>query len=147
MHPRNIVIKPNWVKHCEHPEFPIEALVTSSRLIDECIQACLKKYRGLEKITVGDIPLQTCDWDALMRQSGVDALIEKYRGRTGPVIRFLDLRRERWRPAVDFWSATHSTKAIRSDTPRWSSTTTVCLRKSATTRICSASRTTIPPRR
>lgn len=46
---RNIVIKPNWVKHCEHPEFPIEALVTSSRPIDECIEACLKNYRGLEK--------------------------------------------------------------------------------------------------
>ncbi len=99
---RNIVIKPNWVKHGEHPEFPIEALATSSRLIDQCIQACLKKYRGIEKITVGDIPLQTCDWDALMRQTGVDALIEKYRERTGPIIRFLDLRRERWRPAGGF---------------------------------------------
>ena len=36
---RRVVIKPNWVKHQEHAEFPIEALVTSTRLIDETIRA------------------------------------------------------------------------------------------------------------
>ncbi len=90
---RKIVLKPNWVKHAEHAAFPIEALVTSTRLIDETIQACLKKYPGLEKISVGDVPLQICDWAALIAQTGVDKLIEKYRGSS---VEFLDLRRERW---------------------------------------------------
>jgi uncharacterized protein (DUF362 family) len=99
---KNVLLKPNWVKHAERAEFPIEALVTSAALIDECIQACLKKYPGLKKITVGDVPLQTCDWALLIAQSGVDKLIEKYRGHTAPVVQFLDLRRERWRPNGGF---------------------------------------------
>ena len=99
---RRVVIKPNWVKHQEHAEFPIEALVTSTRLIDETIRACLAKYPGLEKISVGDVPLQTCNWAALIAQTGVDQLIEKYRGSTAPVVQFLDLRRERWTPKDGF---------------------------------------------
>lgn len=93
---RRIVLKPNWVKHAEHPEFPIEALVTSAQVIEDCLEACLKKYPQVEKITVADVPLQTCDWEKLIRQSGLDRLIEKYRARTQPRIEFLDLRRERW---------------------------------------------------
>src|ERR1051325_9675024 len=93
---RNVMLKPNWVKHQEHPEFPIEALVTSTALIEACIEACLRKYRGLKKITIGDVPLQTCDWAALVSQAGLDRLMEKYRGRTEPVVQFRDLRRERW---------------------------------------------------
>jgi uncharacterized protein (DUF362 family) len=99
---RRIVLKPNWVKHAERPEFPIEALVTSSALLDATIEACLAKYRGLETIRIGDVPLQSCDWDALVRQSGLDRLIEKYRGHSAPTIRFLDLRRERWTPRGGF---------------------------------------------
>ncbi|MCX6983001.1 MAG: DUF362 domain-containing protein [Verrucomicrobia bacterium] len=99
---RKVVIKPNWVKHQEHADFPITALVTSTGLIEQCIQACLQKYPRLEKITVGDVPLQTCDWAVLLAQTGVDRLIEKYRGHAQPVIQFLDLRRERWRPEGGF---------------------------------------------
>lgn len=99
---RRIVLKPNWVKHQERAEFPIEALVTSTALIDAAIEACLAKYPTIETISIGDVPLQTCDWDALIRQSGVERLIEKYRGHTAPVVRFLDLRRERWTPRGGF---------------------------------------------
>jgi len=93
---RRIVIKPNWVKHQEHPDFPIAALVTNSGLIEQTIEACLHCYSELEKITICDVPLQTCDWALLKQQTGLDALIKKYDERTKPVIRFLDLRRERW---------------------------------------------------
>jgi uncharacterized protein (DUF362 family) len=99
---RRVVLKPNWVKHQERPEFPIAALVTSAALIDAAIEACLAKYPALEKITVGDVPLQTCDWAALVAQSGVDRLIEKYRGHARPSVQFLDLRRERWTPRGGF---------------------------------------------
>jgi hypothetical protein len=93
---RRIVIKPNWVKHQEDPAFPIEALVTSAELIDLTIQACLAKYKHIDRIAVGDVPLQTCDWALLCRQSGVDKLIEKYRGHHDPAIDFKDWRKERW---------------------------------------------------
>ena len=92
---RKITIKPNWVKHQEYPEFPIAALVTDTRLIEAVIEACLVKYPELEQITVGDVPLQTCDWDMLAGQVGLARLVKTYKDRK-PLVRFLDLRRERF---------------------------------------------------
>lgn len=94
---RTILIKPNWVKHQEAPAFPIAALVTSTNLIEAAIEACLRKYPDVEEITIGDVPLQSCDWELLIRQTGIDRLMAKYRDITRPSIRFLDLRREIYR--------------------------------------------------
>ena len=99
---RKIVLKPNWVKQEENAAFPISALVTSTALIETCIEACKKRYPSLEKITVGDVPLQTCDWAALIQQTGIDRLIEKYRESSLPTVEFRDLRRERWTPRDGF---------------------------------------------
>src|SRR5215813_5846243 len=94
---RTILIKPNWVKHREDPAFPIEAQVTSTTLIEATIEACLAKYSEVREITVGDAPLQSCEWDLLMSQAGADRLIAKYRGLQRPNIWFRDLRREVYR--------------------------------------------------
>src|SRR5579862_8175483 len=91
---RRILVKPNWVRHEEDPAFPIEAMVTNSSLIETVIEACLAKYPAVEEITVGDVPLQGCDWSKLMRQAGIDRLMRKYNSRESPRIRFVDLRRE-----------------------------------------------------
>src|SRR5882762_9298823 len=91
---RKIVLKPNWVRHEDDPAFPIEAMVTSSRLIEGVIDACLEKYPQAQEITVGDVPLQSCDWRRLLKQAGIERLIEKYERYAKPRIRFLDLRRE-----------------------------------------------------
>lgn len=92
---RKIVLKPNWVKHEEQPAFPISALVTSTTVIEATLGACLEKYPAAEEITVGDVPLQGCDWELLLDQAGIRALAEKYKNYKRPVVRFLDLRRER----------------------------------------------------
>ena len=93
---RKIVIKPNWVYHEQYRQFPIDALVTDARLIDATIESCLLQYPELESLVVGDVPLQTCDWDVLVKQAGIDWLIEKYNRISKPTIQFLDLRRERY---------------------------------------------------
>lgn len=92
---KKIIIKPNWVKHQEHLEFPITSLVTDSRLIEAVIDACIAKYPSVEEITVGDVPLQTCNWEMLAEQIGLDHLSQKYAGKQ-PLVRFYDLRRERF---------------------------------------------------
>lgn len=92
---RRIVIKPNWVHHEVMPEFPIRALVTSPVVIEAVIEACLAKYPGVEKISIGDVPLQSCDFERLVAQSGVDKLAAKYAGVKTPEIAFQDWRRER----------------------------------------------------
>src|SRR5690349_3206591 len=75
---RRITIKPNWVMHQTRDEFPISALVTDSRLIETVIEACLEKYPHVERIRVGDVPLQSCDWDLLRAQAGIDRLEARY---------------------------------------------------------------------
>lgn len=94
---KRILIKPNWVKHQENPAFPIDALVTSTDLIEAAIEACLVRFPRAEEITIGDVPLQSCDWNLLVRQARVDRLIAKYAGLKRPQVRFLDLRREIYR--------------------------------------------------
>lgn len=94
---RRVTVKPNWVMHESREEFPISALVTDSRLIEAAIEACLAKYSRLDCIRVGDVPLQSCDWDLLRRQAGVERLEDKYRSRSRPRITFSDWRREKWR--------------------------------------------------
>jgi uncharacterized protein (DUF362 family) len=99
---RRVLIKPNWVKHAEHPEFPIEALVTDPRLIEAAIEACLEVYSGLESIRVADVPLQGCDWSLLAAQAGINELERRYRNDARVPISFHDLRRERWRVTNGF---------------------------------------------
>ena len=94
---RRVTLKPNWVIHQTRDEFPISALVTDSRLIEAAIEACLAQYPRLECIRVGDVPLQSCDWDLLRNQAGIARLEEKYRSHTRPQITFTDWRREKWR--------------------------------------------------
>lgn len=89
---QRILLKPNWVKHAESPEFPIEALITSTELIEAVLDECLKKYPAAAWIRVGDVPLQSCDFGRLASQAGLDRLRLKY----GSRVQFLDLRRERW---------------------------------------------------
>ena len=93
---RRIVLKPNWVQHQMSPHFPIAALVTSPRLIDAVIAACVAKYPDAETITVGDVPLQSCDFDSMVRQSGLDRVIAKWRDHARPRVQFHDWRRERY---------------------------------------------------
>lgn len=94
---RHIVIKPNWVIHATNKNFPIEALVTSADLISAVVETCMEKYRKVESLIVGDVPLQSCDFDLLCRQSGIDRLRERCAKNYGDAVHFLDLRRERYR--------------------------------------------------
>ncbi len=93
---RRILIKPNWVRHEREPDFPIAAMVTSSRLVDAVIEACLSAYPRAQRILVGDAPLQDCNWDLLCRQAGIDRLMGKYRDGSGARVQIADLRRERF---------------------------------------------------
>ena len=69
-------------------------MITSSRLIEAVIDACLEKYPDLESLIIGDVPLQSCDFDLMCRQSGIEDLKIKYARMTDSPVRFLDLRRE-----------------------------------------------------
>ncbi len=94
---RRVFVKPNWVRHQVDPTFPIEALVTDTRLVEATVEACLEKYRRLEAVTVADAPLLDCDFELLESQAGIGRLRERFGGLHKPRIEILDLRSERAR--------------------------------------------------
>jgi len=99
---RSVVIKPNWVCHETDPDFPIQALVTSTTLLDATIESCIRRYPSLESVLVADVPLQSCDWLLLTQQAGIDTLIAKYRDLPSPRVAFRDLRIQRVKMAEGY---------------------------------------------
>lgn len=91
---RHIMLKPNWVTH-PLGSTPVEGLVTHGAVIEAVLKACRQRYPGAERITVGDCPVQSCDWSRLSAQAGVDELRRRWEWASSPRIEFLDLRRER----------------------------------------------------
>ncbi|MBN1508289.1 MAG: DUF362 domain-containing protein [Sedimentisphaerales bacterium] len=69
------VIKPNWVMDDNPLGHGIESLVTHTSLIRHMIYACASAMNGSGTVVVGDSPLQGCDFEALLRRSGMDELL------------------------------------------------------------------------
>lgn len=84
------------LQHEEDADFPLAAMVTSPMLIEAAVSTCLEKYPSTSTITVGDMPLQTCDWKKLANQAGLAPLMNRYASLSRPKVRFFDLRRERF---------------------------------------------------
>jgi uncharacterized protein (DUF362 family) len=66
-----VLIKPNWVLHENHGGGGMEPLVTHAALIQEATAAALASGAG--RVLVGDAPLQSCDFDALLARTGIDS--------------------------------------------------------------------------
>jgi len=99
---RKVFLKPNWVFHSQNPSFPSEALVTSPAVILAVVRACFNNYSNIERVIVGDVPLQSCDFSLMCKQSGTDQLIALCAKEFGSRVQFLDLRREVFRLANGF---------------------------------------------
>ncbi len=70
------VIKPNWVMDHNPLGHGIESLVTHTSLIRHMIYACATAMQGTGTILVGDSPLQGCNFEALLRRSRMNELLE-----------------------------------------------------------------------
>lgn len=92
---RHVLLKPNWVMHSPGEDVPIEALVTHPAVIEAVLRACCKRNPRAERMTIGDCPVQSCDWGRLSEQADIEALRRRWEHGGGPQIEFLDLRCER----------------------------------------------------
>ena len=91
-----VLIKPNWVLHRNLGKSGFEPLVTHGRLLRAIIRALRSSDAG--RITIGDAPVQGCDFDALIAASNLgDWLKEEQR------------QDERLRGPVDFRRTVSST--------------------------------------
>jgi len=66
-----VVIKPNFVMHANQGPWGIDPLITSAQLVRVAAAAALQA--GAAEVIVGDAPLQSCDFDQLLRATGLDA--------------------------------------------------------------------------
>jgi uncharacterized protein (DUF362 family) len=66
---KNVLLKPNWVNHNKKPDDEI-CLRTHSNLIIAVINVLLQ-YKPA-KITIGDSPIQGCNWDKICTESFIN---------------------------------------------------------------------------
>jgi uncharacterized protein (DUF362 family) len=78
-HGAKVLIKPNFVMHQNYGPWGMDPLVTHPSLIKATVEAVLRADPS--EVLVGDAPLQGCDFDSLLRVTGLDkwskALMER----------------------------------------------------------------------
>lgn len=80
-----VVIKPNMVMHVNGSGEGEDCLYTHPSvvcpIIDYCILAMTENGQFKGQIVVGDAPMQECDFELLVKNSGYDKLLEFYKGK------------------------------------------------------------------
>lgn len=79
-----VVVKPNLVMHKNYRkghESDVECVYTQPCVVAAVIDYVVIALKGEGKIIVGDAPVQECDFDTLLKTSGYDRLINKYKVR------------------------------------------------------------------
>jgi uncharacterized protein (DUF362 family) len=74
-----VVVKPNWVMHANKGPWGLEPLVTHASLIRSVCEALLRTSLG--ELTVGDAPLQSCDFRSLLQDTGLESWADELAGR------------------------------------------------------------------
>lgn len=86
-----VLVKPNFVTHENQGAGGIEPLVTHESLVRAVVEAVLKTEAA--EVSVGDAPMQGCDFAALLRETKLDAWAEDMARRDGRFNGIRDFRR------------------------------------------------------
>ena len=101
-----VLIKPNLVLQHNGTGEGEECLYTQPSVVAAVIDYCLIALGGTGRIVIGDAPIQSCDFDRLVAESGYIGLIDFYRNH-GIEIELLDFR--------SVISNTKATKKLKND--------------------------------
>jgi uncharacterized protein (DUF362 family) len=66
-----VLIKPNWVLHHNQGSGGMDPMITHGSVVKAVVQAALQTDAA--EVLVGDAPIQTCDFPALLKTSGLDS--------------------------------------------------------------------------
>ncbi len=69
-----VLIKPNWVLHHNQSNGGMDPMITHQSIVRAVVQAALQTEAA--EVVVGDAPIQTCDFDALLETTGLGAWSE-----------------------------------------------------------------------
>lgn len=87
-----VVIKPNLVMDVNRQGGGTECLYTHPSVVAPVIDYVLIALQGNGEIVVGDAPMQGCDFQRLIRDSGYKNMIDFYRNKTSVKITLADFR-------------------------------------------------------
>ncbi|HXG45158.1 MAG TPA: DUF362 domain-containing protein [Gemmatimonadales bacterium] len=90
-----VVVKPNWVMHRNKGPWGLDCLLTHPAVVTAVVDALCRSRAG--RITLGDAPLQGCDFPSLIRWGGIDAWAAELGARDPRFHGPLDFRRTRSR--------------------------------------------------
>ena len=76
-----VVLKPNLVMHENPVQGDTECLYTHPSVTAAVLDYVIKALNGSGKIIVGDAPMQNCDFDKLIHESGYFELIKYYKNK------------------------------------------------------------------
>ena len=65
-----VVVKPNWVMHENAGPWGMAPLLTHQSIVQAATEAALNAGAG--EVVVGDAPIQSCDFDLLLKNTGLD---------------------------------------------------------------------------
>ena len=93
IHPgNNVLIKPNFVMDQNPSGDGVECLYTQPGVIAAVVDYILIALGGnMGKIVIGDAPMQECNFQQLVKQSGIDIMVNYYRSK-GVNIQLVDFR-------------------------------------------------------
>jgi uncharacterized protein (DUF362 family) len=89
---QTVVIKPNLVNNCNGNGGDVFAVITHPSIVRAIVDYVFLALEGRGRIIIADAPIRDCQWAALMRVTGLEAVPEYYRSRYGFPIELLDLR-------------------------------------------------------
>ena len=73
-----VLLKPNWVMDRNSlPEEGLDCLVTHPSIIESILYYVVKAQPT--EIIIGDAPIQTCDFDRLVRRSGLEEVVKRFK--------------------------------------------------------------------
>jgi uncharacterized protein (DUF362 family) len=84
-----VLLKPNWVLHENRSGGGLDCLVTHPAVIEAALRFVMKTAPA--SVILGDAPLQSCDFEALMKSCGIHDMAARCQA-GGPVIEIRDFR-------------------------------------------------------
>ena len=86
-----VLLKPNLVMHHNHNQDGSQCLYTQPSVTAAVIDYVMIALKGQGKIIIGDAPMQECQFDVLIQESGYDRLVEYY-AKKGIDVQLCDFR-------------------------------------------------------
>jgi len=87
----NVVLKPNWVLHYNQSGSSLDCLITHPSAIEAVAQYVALNHPT--RITIGDAPIQGCDFASLIDSCGMEQIAANLRERFGVPCEIVDFRR------------------------------------------------------